>query len=74
MKKYKVWASQTLWDEHEIEAESLQEAEAIANKMYQETGELDPRDIIDGECGAKEIILDSEYSYGHRIDVPRANP
>lgn len=54
MPKYTVYATQTLYDEKEIEADSRQEAEQKAAHMFGETGELDPREIIDGECGVKE--------------------
>ena len=51
-KWYRVWATQELYDEDFVEAESLEEAEAIATRMFVGTGELDPEDINDSACGA----------------------
>ena len=60
MSIYKVWAVQVLTDVQEIEADSLKEARATAQRMYQETGELDPSDIADGDCG---VIGYDEWSF-----------
>ena len=49
---YRVWATQELYASKQIEAYSLAEAEAVANVMFTETGELNPEDINDADCGA----------------------
>ena len=51
MNTYKVWAVQVLHDVQEIQANSPEEAQSIAQTMYQETGELDPSEVVDGDCG-----------------------
>ena len=51
MSIYKIWAVQVLHDVKEIEADSLEDARHTARRMYQETGELDPNDIVDGDYG-----------------------
>lgn len=51
-KTYRVWATQELYASDLIEADSLEEAEERALYMFQESGELDPQDINNADCGA----------------------
>ncbi len=53
MSKYTVWAVQVLYDEQEVEADSPEVARDIARRMYQETGELDPSIVEDGDYGVE---------------------
>ncbi len=63
MNTYRVWAVQVLHDAKDIEAESAEEAEQIAKRMYQDQdsdtiekyGDLDPCEIADGSCGVVGI-------------------
>ena len=54
MNTYRIWAVQVLHAVKEIEATSLEDARNIARHMYQETGELDPEDIADGDYGVAD--------------------
>ncbi len=60
MNTYSVWAIQVLSSTIDIEAESVEEAQAIADKMYHDTGELDPENIVDGTCG---VVGDTEWLF-----------
>ena len=51
-KTYRVWATQELYASKIIEANSLAEAKKMAERMFVVTGELDPDDINDADCGA----------------------
>ena len=65
MSIYKIWSVQVLYDEKEIEAESPEVARYIAERMYQETGELNPSDVVDGGHG---VSGHDEWLFEIRID------
>jgi hypothetical protein len=53
--RFRVWAKQTLYAETEITALTIEQARAIAERMFLSTGELDPATVITGECGAEPV-------------------
>ena len=55
MNTYRMWATQTLYDSRDIEAESIEAATDIAKTMFVDTGELDPQEIQDGNYGAMKL-------------------
>lgn len=51
LQPFTVWAVQLLYAERDIEAKDAKEALEIARHQYQDTGELDPSIVEDGDYG-----------------------